>query len=115
SELNKNNPRKYRITSSGIIGNKKRIIEQEFEIGWVPNILKTVKPGALFVQQNINISNGTVDGDIGTYNKKVNSINLTGGTLKGKIYVPIGHENPAIKKLDWINVAQPTPIEMGEF
>lgn len=116
-QLNNTNPRSYKVTATGDIDTKKRVVEQEFSVEWVP---KNSGPGlkmAVLVKEDIKIPNGAITGDIGTIKKGPDSITVDGGgSVKGAIFVPFGYEQIAINKPSWMNdFPKATGKEMGEF
>jgi hypothetical protein len=116
------NPRVYEIESIGTIGNKTRTVAQEFTINLNPTEIESPEnPGVLgnmgiFTKGTITISNGTINGDIGTLKNGPNSVKATGGTVNGSIFVPSGSEKNAVNKLHWMNsFPNATGVEVGEF
>lgn len=109
--------RQYKVTSTGIIDKKSRIVEREFSVTWVP------KNGgfgdmAVFVKETITMKNGSINGSMGTMKTGANSVIVTGGSItKGSsIYVPKGSEKTAVNKLDWMkDLPEATGIEMGKL
>lgn len=126
-EMNKNNPRDYKIISTGYINKKKRTLVQEFSLEWQPKGSNSYKT-AVLVKDKINISNGTIKGDIATtstgniLNAQGNvvdvspSIIATGGNLQGAISVPNEYTGNPLSKLSWMtNFPEVTKKEVGEF
>lgn len=104
-QLNETNPREFRMTSTGYISDKKRVLQQGFTIEWVPKSSgKSIIPNwALLVSETIDIPNGRIEGDIGTLRTGAHSVTASGGgSVNGSIYVPYGSEHHAIYKPDWM-------------
>ncbi|WP_399631809.1 PilX N-terminal domain-containing pilus assembly protein [Sporosarcina sp. SG10008] len=103
-EQNSGNPtRLYKLTSTGIIDKKSRVVEREFSVTWVP---KSSGFGemAIIMKEDI-ILNGKVVGDIATLKKGVGSVQVDWAgneVFFGEIYVPPGYEQSAISRKDWM-------------
>ncbi|WP_419962613.1 pilus assembly PilX N-terminal domain-containing protein [Psychrobacillus sp. BM2] len=117
-ELNKGNPtRNYKVTSTGFINNKKRVLEREFSVTWVPksNVIENM---AAYVKTTITMKNGSITGSIGTTKTGADSVIATGGSIsKGSsIYVPIGSEGTAVNKLHWMSsIPDAIGVKMDPF
>lgn len=126
-EMNKNNPRDYKIISTGYINKKKRTVVQEFSLEWKSKAGNSYNT-AVLVKDKIIISNGTIKGDLATTSKgnivdaKGNTVNdspsiiATGGNLQGSLSVPTEYTGNALSKLSWMtNFPEVTKKNIGEF
>lgn len=89
----------YKMTSTGSIGDEEREVTQEVRVKWqdkykgVEGGEYELPPFAVFTSGQFTMSNGEINGDIGTLNKQNNAIDFPSGgpTLNGDIYVPDGN------------------------
>lgn len=112
-KLNDKNPRKYKITSVGTIGNKSREVEQTITINWSPkgNIPNNM---AVFTNSNIILSGGAgIKGNIGTNSTLNHSISFDGGAFisNGIIYVPEEAGSFPVKAPSYMNIPEPQRMD----
>lgn len=122
---------RYKIESTGSIGNKKRTLERVITISFEPNEIPGSNSGedgnsgnsgdkgpvvnvpegvAVFVNGKITMAGGAkIEGNIGTNQSGNKTISLSGGaSVTGGVYVPKGSENGAITTTEGIKIAAPT-------
>lgn len=108
-----NDTKSCRILSKGLIGERSRTVTQTVHIRWAGK-QQFQLPGemAVYVDHGtMTISNGTVNGNIGTTSSAANTINISGGAkIQGNIYVGQGGETHAINAPDWKDHPDPIPI-----
>lgn len=103
----KNN--EYMIKSTGYLENESRTVVKEVTIDWEnkdeliegDTEIQKLPPFAVFTSGNFTMSNGHIEGDIGSINVKQGSVHfLRGGpTHNGVIYVPKGRKNIVINNV----------------
>lgn len=121
-ELSSGNPtRQYKVTSTGIIDKKSRVVERELSVTWVPK--SGLGNMAVFVEDKITLTGSSkIYGSVGTNKSGAGTVDLAWSTdIIGDIYVPSGsedvaviHGNPA-KKRKGIGMDNPTPIVLPNF
>lgn len=101
-----NKTRAYKIISEGEIGDtgkKSRTVEGSFVISYnsgsqisLPNTL------SVFTNNKINLSNGTIEGDLILNNYSNKGIEISGDpTVNGRIIVPVNSNNNVFHAPDW--------------
>lgn len=124
-QLNNTNPRSYKVTSTGYIDKKKRVVEQEFSVKWEPKS-SNLEEVAILVKEQITLDSALISGNIGTIKSGPNSILIGSGGLKdlnyqnykGEIYIPNGLKpgEKAIIKPTWMNgIPDATVKDLGAF
>lgn len=104
----------YKLISTGNLYGENRRVSQIIQVGWndkyeeveekpITSIVNT-PPFAVFTRGQFTMTNGTINGDIGTLNDKLNGISFPGGgpTVNGKIYVPNGNEK-IVNSVDYLD------------
>lgn len=90
-------PYKYLITSTGVIGDEKRTVSRTLSIEWQDKYefieedpSGVLPPFAVFTSGKFKMNNGSITGDIGTTSTEEGSISFPGGgpSHNGIIYVP---------------------------
>src|SRR5699024_10567913 len=89
------------IESRGIIGQEHRTVSNSFHVEWEEKYREIEKepyelpPFAVFTAGNLTMTNGTINGDIGTVSQSEGAISFPSGgpTHNGSIYVPDGDQN----------------------
>lgn len=120
-ELNKINPREYKITSTGLLGNKKRVVEQTFTVGWTKKSTG-FDAMAILVKENITLNSALISGNIASASSLEKSIIIMDGGVKDlnwknyadSIFIPINHKGIAIDKPTWMkDIPSATKKELG--
>ncbi|MCT2537943.1 PilX N-terminal domain-containing pilus assembly protein [Aquibacillus koreensis] len=130
-KVSNDNPRKYKITSTGNIGNRERTVEQFFTINWQSK-------GGLNAPSNMGVYTDTtiklfgsasITGNVGTNSDRANSVELDGGAYinNGVIHVPESATNKAVKAPEYMKkpdrehpipetvAKQPSRLELPPF
>ncbi|MCD5325681.1 MULTISPECIES: DUF2807 domain-containing protein [Pontibacillus] len=113
-KVNNQNPRTYRISSKGVIGQRSRTVEKLFYVNWKEKGgLSIPSEMAVFTETNISLKGGAnIKGNVGTNSDDSGTISFSGGTyINGDIYVPKGAENRAIDAKHYMDISRPIPIE----
>ncbi len=97
-QLNEQNPREYKITSEGVIGNRTRTVEKLIEVKWASKSTVPSFPSnaALIVRESVSLTGSAkINGDVHLSKGGDNTITLNGGgnihqpdkSTKGTVYV----------------------------
>lgn len=102
----------YTIESTGNIGERSRTVLATFDIKWVPKSgFNIPNDMAIFSNTTIKMTNGTIDGPVGTNSIIANSIRLLGGAaITGDIYVGPGGGKEVLNVANGISVKVPQTL-----
>lgn len=102
---------KYKLVSTGYIGDVNRTTTQIIQVDWKEKYKENssgtfqLPPFAVFTSGQFTMTNGTINGDIGTLNSHVNGISFPSGgpTLNGNAFVPQG-KSEIVNTADYIHI-----------
>jgi Tfp pilus assembly protein PilX len=113
--VNTENPRIYKMTSVGEIGNQSRTVEKKFSVNFHDKVgLSIPKEMAVYTDTTITMKGGAViSGNIGTNSSAPHTVSFSGGAShqNGNIYVPSGAEDTAVDAPHYMDIADPVPID----
>ncbi|BAM47134.1 pilus assembly PilX N-terminal domain-containing protein [Amphibacillus xylanus] len=110
TKIDDGNPRTYRISSEGQIGERHRTVSKEFTVNWIPKAgggtpMPALPEGvAAIIKNNVNLSgSGTIDGDLYLDTELNNRIKVDGGAgITGDIYVKDPNNDAIFDMPDWM-------------